>query len=98
MSGVITVQFGASTTSGSQLGAAFTENKQYIGIASNRATGPVLDGTLYAPAEPKSSFTFGRELGTRRFPLSHGLDKRLYFRRGDGHLDAFHCCSPFGRR
>ncbi|EEY69635.1 glycoside hydrolase, putative [Phytophthora infestans T30-4] len=66
MSGVITVQFGASTTSGSQLGAAFTENKQYIGIASNRATGPVLDGTLYAPAEPKSSFTFGRELGTRR--------------------------------
>ncbi|GMF20849.1 unnamed protein product [Phytophthora lilii] len=56
VSGVITVQFGPATTSGSKLGVAFTENKKYIGITSDRATGPVLDGTIFAPAEPECWF------------------------------------------
>ncbi|KAG3125250.1 hypothetical protein PI124_g22892 [Phytophthora idaei] len=63
ISGVVTVDFGASTTSGSQLGVAFSENKRYIGITSDRATGPLVDGTLYAPAEPESTSAFGREFG-----------------------------------
>lgn len=67
VSGVVTVHFGKTTTSGSQLGVAFTENKRYIGITSDRATGPLLDGTLYAPAEPESTFTFGREFGRGGF-------------------------------
>ncbi|KAL4117814.1 hypothetical protein PRIC2_011796 [Phytophthora ramorum] len=67
ISGVVTVQFGAATTSGSQLGVAFTESKHYIGITSDRATGPLLDGTLYAPGEPRSTYTFGREFGRGGF-------------------------------
>ncbi|KAL3661229.1 hypothetical protein V7S43_013838 [Phytophthora oleae] len=67
VSGVITVHFGASTTSGSQLGVAFTENERYIGITSDRATGPLLDGTLFAPAEPESTYTFSREFGRGGF-------------------------------
>eukprot|EP00644_Phytophthora_capsici_P002999 jgi/Phyca11/14286/fgenesh1_pg.PHYCAscaffold_7_\ len=67
VSGIITVHFGVSTTSGSQLGVAFTENERYIGITSDRATGPVLDGTLFAPAEPESTYTFSREFGRGGF-------------------------------
>ncbi|KAG2816101.1 hypothetical protein PC129_g9120 [Phytophthora cactorum] len=52
---------------GSQLGVAFSENKRYIGTTSDRATGPLVDGTLYAPAEPESTFTFGREFGRGGF-------------------------------
>jgi hypothetical protein len=66
-SGVVTVHFGAATSSGTQLGVAFTENKRYIGITSDRATGPLLDGTLFAPAEPESTYTFGREFGRGGF-------------------------------
>ncbi|KAK1937158.1 hypothetical protein P3T76_009936 [Phytophthora citrophthora] len=67
VSGVITVHFGASTSSGSQLGIAFTENEQYIGITSDRATGPLVDGILFAPAEPGSIYTFSREFGRGGF-------------------------------
>ncbi|RLN71556.1 hypothetical protein BBJ28_00016244 [Nothophytophthora sp. Chile5] len=62
VSGYITMQFGAATTSGSQLGVAFSESEKYIGIESDLSTDmAIIDGTIYATAEPESSFTFGRE-------------------------------------
>ncbi|KAL4146718.1 hypothetical protein PRNP1_012582 [Phytophthora ramorum] len=62
VTGFITLQFGSGTTSNSQLGVAFSENAEYIGIESDLSTDmAIIDGTIYAPAEPDSSYTFGRE-------------------------------------
>lgn len=62
VSGFVTLQFGASTTSGAQVGVAFTENEAYIGVVSDNSTDmAIVDGTIYATAEPEGTFTFGRE-------------------------------------
>jgi len=62
VAGFITLEFGASTTSGAQVGVAFTENAEYIGTVSDNSTDmAIADGTIYATAEPAGSFTFGRE-------------------------------------
>lgn len=62
VSGFITLQFGSTTTSGAQLGVAFSESKTYIGIESDNSTDmAIVDGTIYATAEPDGSYTFGRE-------------------------------------
>lgn len=61
-SGFITLHFGAATTSGTQVGVAFTENAAYIGVTSDNSTDMAIeDGTIYATAEPDSTYTFGRE-------------------------------------
>jgi Bacterial alpha-L-rhamnosidase 6 hairpin glycosidase domain len=56
--GLVSLHFAAGTDAGSRLGLAFTESSQYVGTssdASNGGGGP--DGAIYAPAEPKSSWT-----------------------------------------
>ncbi|KAL3661204.1 hypothetical protein V7S43_013811 [Phytophthora oleae] len=62
VTGFITLHFGSGTTSDTQLGVAFSESAQYIGIESDLSTDmAIIDGTIYAPAEPDSTYTFGRE-------------------------------------
>ncbi|KAG2792522.1 hypothetical protein PC119_g26245, partial [Phytophthora cactorum] len=62
VTGFITLQFGSGTTSDTQLGVAFSESAQYIGIESDLSTDmAIIDGTIYAPAAPDSTYTFGRE-------------------------------------
>ncbi|KAG7385255.1 hypothetical protein PHYPSEUDO_001724 [Phytophthora pseudosyringae] len=62
VTGFVTLQFGSGTTSDTQLGVAFSENAEYIGIESDLSTDmAIIDGTIYAPAEPDSTYTFGRE-------------------------------------
>ncbi|ETN18084.1 hypothetical protein PPTG_03793 [Phytophthora nicotianae INRA-310] len=62
VTGFVTLQFGSGTTSNTQLGVAFSESAQYIGIESDLSTDmAIIDGTIYAPAAPDSTYTFGRE-------------------------------------
>lgn len=62
VNGFVTLRFGASTTPGTKVGVAFTENVAYVGVKSDNSTATdVLDGTIYADAQPDGSFTFGRE-------------------------------------
>ncbi|KAF4316512.1 hypothetical protein JM18_006236 [Phytophthora kernoviae] len=62
VSGFITLQFGAATENDTKLGVAFSENEEYIGIESDLSTDmAIIDGTIYAPAAPGSTYIFGRE-------------------------------------
>ncbi|KAE9293144.1 hypothetical protein PF008_g24880 [Phytophthora fragariae] len=57
-----TVSGNGSTVTDTKLGVAFSKSAQYIGIESDLSTDmAIIDGTIYAPAGPDSSYTFGRE-------------------------------------
>ncbi|KAG3126978.1 hypothetical protein PI124_g22235, partial [Phytophthora idaei] len=76
VTGFITLQFGSGTTSDTQLGVAFSESAQYIGIESDLSTDmAIIDDAIYAPAAPDSTYTFGREFARgsyRNLTLSTG--------------------------
>ncbi|KAI9985668.1 hypothetical protein PInf_005060 [Phytophthora infestans] len=68
VAGFITLQFGPTTTSDAHLGVAFSESAQSIGIESDLSTDmAITDGTIYAPAAPDSTYTFGREFARGSF-------------------------------
>lgn len=62
VSGFVTIHFGASTTAHARLSVAFSESEEFIGIVSDNSTGmSIVDGMIYADANPSTSFTFSRE-------------------------------------
>ncbi|GAB9465801.1 hypothetical protein Gpo141_00003193 [Globisporangium polare] len=62
VSGFVTIHFGASTTAHARLGVAFSESEEFIGVVSDNSTDmSIVDGTIYADANPSTSFTFSRE-------------------------------------